>query len=325
MDWMDLALGLLGGLAVFLYGASIMSDSLQEVAGDRMKSVLAKMTTNPLAGLLTGCLVTTVLDSSSLTIILVIGLVHAGALSFQQSLAVILGSNIGTTISSQLFAISVDKYSPILLVAGLLAILLGRSKPIEQYGRVVFSIGLVFFGLHLMGEAMKPLAESRSFEAWMHNLDNPIRGVLAGAGGTALIQSSSAMMGIIIKLAGTGVMSLPAGVSVMLGAEVGTCLDTLLASMGRNREAVRAGVFHLCFNIVTVALGLLLYQQLAQAAAWLPSGGSVSRQIANAHVLFNTAGALLFLPLVPFCAKGLEYLLPSQNGAPVGEPQPEAA
>lgn len=311
MNWFDISLGLAGGLAIFLYAIAHLSETLKCVAGDRMKSTLEKVTTSPLAGVLTGCIATTVLDSSSVTIILVIALVHAGALTFEQSLGVILGSNIGTTVSSMIFAIEVDRFSPLLLLIGLAGAALWRGKPKGQYATAVFFLGLLLFGLHLMGAAMKPLAQSESLEAWMKGLENPLYGAMFGAAATALIQSSSAMMGITIKLATTGLMSLPAGIAVMLGAEVGTCLDTLVASAGRSREAVRAGVFHLLFNLVTVTLGLILYQQIAAVATWLP-GGSVSRQIANAHMFFNVAGALLFLPAIPLCSAALTWLIPAK-------------
>ncbi len=305
ISWTETILALLAGLVLFLYGVNRLSNDLREMAGDRMKRVLERMTGNPLMGLVAGCIATTILDSSSLTIILVIALVHAGALTFQNSLAVILGSNIGTTLSTQFYAFEIDKYSPILLAVGLLILLLGKGKPIEGYGAIVFSIGLVFWGLHHMGEVMKPLAESPDFTAWLERLEDPLTGALFGAIATVVIQSSSAMMGIVVKSAGAGLVNLGAGVAVMLGAEVGTCADTLVASVGRSREALRAGVFHLAFNVITVSVGLLCYRQIAAIALWLPNGGDVSRQIANAHMFFNIAGALLFLPLLPLATKAL--------------------
>lgn len=317
-------LGLVGGIAVFLYGVASLSESLKNVAGEGMRRFLERFTSNPVAGLLTGIVVTTILDSSSLTIILVISLVHAGAISFQNSLAVVLGSNIGTTVSSQVFALGTDRYAAIILVAGLILLFGKRGKRGEDYGRILFSMGLVLYGLHQVGATMEPVAKNGAVERWLHGLQDPVAGMLAGAGATAAIQSSSAMMGIVIKLAAAGLVTLPGGVSIMLGAEIGTCLDTLLASIGRSREALRTGVFHLTFNIVTVALGLLFYQQIAAVAQWLPSGGGVERQIANSHVFFNVAGALLFLPLVPLCARGLQVVVP--DGFPAtGREQPEMA
>lgn len=310
MTWAGAGLDLLGGLTIFLYAIAQLSETLKLVAGERMKTMLGKVTTSPLAGLVTGCVATTILDSSSVTIILVIALVHAGALTFEQSLGVILGSNIGTTVSSLLFSLEVDRFSPVILLLGLAGAVLWRGEPQSRYGLSIFFLGLLLFGLHLMGVAMKPLAESESLEAWMKGLENPLHGAMFGAVATAIIQSSSGMMGIAIKLAGAGLMTLPAGIAVMLGAEIGTCMDTLIASAGRSREAFRAGMFHLLFNVVTVCLGLLFYRQIAAIATWLP-GQNISRQIANAHIFFNVAGAMLFLPLIPLCSAALTAMIPS--------------
>jgi phosphate:Na+ symporter len=264
------------------------------------------------AGLVTGIIATTILDSSSLTIILVIALVHAGAMSFHNSLAVVLGSNVGTTVSSQVFAFGADRYAAVILVAGLILMYRRRGERGEDYGHVLFSMGLVFYGLHQVGSTMEPLSQNGAVERWLHGLENPVAGMLAGAGATAAIQSSSAMMGIVIKLA------------AVLGAEIGTCLDTLLAAAGRSREALRTGIFHLAFNVITVAPGLLFYQQIAAVGQWLPSGGHVERQIANSHIFFNFAGALLFLPLVSLCARGLQMAVPDGFSAKERE-QPEMA
>lgn len=327
ISWTETILALVAGLVLFLYGVNRLSDDLREMAGDRMKQVLERMTRNPIFGLIAGCIATIILDSSSLTIILVIALVHAGALTFQNSLAVILGSNIGTTLSTQIYAFEIDRYSPVVLAIGLLMLLLGKGKRIEGHGAVVFSIGLVFWGLHQMGEVMKPLAQSPDFTAWLKRLEDPITGALFGAVATVVIQSSSAMMGIVVKSAAAGLVNLGAGVAVMLGAEVGTCADTLLASVGRSREALRAGVFHLCFNVITVCLGLVFYRQIAAIAMWLPNGGDVSRQIANAHMFFNAAGALLFLPLLPLAAKVLCSVIRERRDTAAPQPveQPEMA
>lgn len=323
MNWTDVVLGLIGGLTVFLYAMSRLAGILKEAAGEKSKRILARMTTNALTGVVSGIVATVILDSSSVTIILVIALIHAGALSFERSLAVILGSNVGTTISSQIYAIEVDRFAPILMVTGLILAVLWKRRGREQPAYALFFLGLLLFGLHLMGMAVRPLREQGAVEAFLKGLEDPMMGVVAGAAGTALIQSSSAMMGIVIKLAAAGLMSLKAGVSVMLGAEIGTCLDTLLASMGRSREAVRAGVFHLAFNVISVAIGIGLAESIANVATWLP-GDSVSRQIANAHVFFNTAGALLFLPFLQPAAATLCFLVPAET-AGFDTPATEAA
>jgi phosphate:Na+ symporter len=312
MSWLNSVLDLVGGLALLLFAMAKLADLLKEVAGERMRTVMGRLTKSPFTGLLTGCVATIVLDSSSVTIILVIALVHAAVLSFEQSLAVILGSNIGTTISTFVFALEVDRFSPVFLIIGLVLAYFLREERTKQYGWIVFFAGLMLFGLHLMGASMKPIAGSEELANWMKGLEDPVRGAFFGAAATALIQSSSAMMGIVVKLASAGAMTLPAGIAVMLGAEIGTCADTLLASMGRTREALRAGVFHLGFNVVSVCLGLVFYKQISYVATMLPGAG-VSKQIAIAHIFFNTAGALLFLPLIPLASKALNFLLPSAS------------
>lgn len=323
MNWTDITLGLLGGLTLFLYAMSRLAGVLKDTAGERARRLLARMTSNVIAGLLAGVVATIILDSSSVTIILVIALVHAGALSFERSLAVILGSNIGTTISSQIYAVEVDRFAPVLMIAGLVWVFLRRGDERRQHGYVLFFLGLLLFGLNQMGDAVRPLREHGAVEQYLRGLEDPLSGLVAGAAGTALIQSSSAMMGIVIKLAGAGLMTLKAGVSVMLGAEIGTCLDTLLASAGRTREALRAGVFHLFFNVVTVMIGLALVEQITMTAQWMP-GDSVARQIANAHVLFNTAGALVFLPLIPLCSAALTTLVKPEAPS-MSQPSTETA
>ncbi|HYW52248.1 MAG TPA: Na/Pi symporter, partial [Gemmatimonadaceae bacterium] len=298
MKYSEVVLGMVAGLALFLYGVSRLATGMRAVAGERMQRLLARATTNRFAGVATGTVATAVLDSSSVTIIMVIALVDAGLLTFQQSLGVILGANIGTTISSQLIALDVQRYSPVVLAIGLVIMLAARADSWRHAGAAVFGIGLVFFGLAQMGTAVEPLKDSASFTTWMTRLESPVYGVLAGAVITLLLQSSSATVGIAITLASQGLLALPAGVAIMLGAEIGTCADTLLATIGRSRAALRAGVFHLAFNVLTVAVGVTLLDPLVGFVTRL--GGGVAQQVATAHVTFNLLGAAaLVLLLAP--------------------------
>ncbi len=318
MDAFRLMLEAVAGLVLFLYGVSRLSESLQRVAGDRMKEILARCTKNPLAGVATGTVATTLLDSSSVTIIMVIALVNAGLLTFVQSLGVIMGANIGTTISSQIIAFRLNDYAPILLGAGFLLHFLPKKQRLKDTGLILFGVGLIFFGLDIIGEAAEPLKSYQPFTDWMTGLENPWWGVLAGAAFTVAIQSSSATLGIIIILAGQGLVPLPAGIAIMLGAEIGTCADTLVATVGRSREAVRAGIFHLLFNVATVLIGVSLVEGLAAAAAWLAPAGDVARQIANAHMLFNIGGVAVFIWFTPLFAKALQWLVPDRKPETVG-------
>lgn len=310
MDVTGVVLGMVAGLALFLYGVSRLATGMRAVAGDGMRQFLARATTNRFAGVASGTAATAILDSSSVTIIMVIALVDAGLLSFVQSLGVILGANIGTTISSQIIALDIERYSPAVLAVGLLLHAFGRRESWRHAGIAIFGMGLVFFGLGQMGAAVAPLQESGRFVEWMARLESPLVGVAAGALTTVVIQSSSATVGIAITLASQGLLTLPAGVAVMLGAEIGTCADTLFATLGRSREALRAGVFHLLFNVASVAVGIALLEPLVSLAR--VSGGDPARQIANAHVAFNVAGVLaVILALTPI-ARGLERLLPAR-------------
>ena len=318
VDWLKLAMGAIAGLALFLYGVSQLSESLKELAGDRMRGLLERTAGNRITGLLSGFAVTTVLDSSSVTIILLIAIVNAGALSFAHVLPVILGANIGTTVSSQIFALDIDRYSPVLLAAGLASQTLARSDRARLWGTAALGLGFVLFGLNVIGDAAAPLKNNEAVLGWLKAAEWPLYGVLAGAAVTVAIQSSSAMLGIIIALAGEGVITLPAGIAMMIGAEIGTCADTLVASLGRSREALRAGLFHLGFNLASAALGLLLVGQITALAAW--SSGDVGRQIANAHVGFNLVGALLALPFTALAARLLARLVPDGGGGAQASP-----
>ena len=310
LDVFGIELGVRAGLALFLFGVTLLADALKRLAGDRMRGLLERFTTNRFAGVATGTAATTLLDSSSVTIIMVIALVDAGVLAFTRSLGVILGANIGTTISSQIIALDIDRYAPLALVLGLLFTALGGSRRQKQAGRVILGIGLVFYGLGEMDQAVSPLKDQQSFIDWMVRLENPLLGAAVGALVTIVIQSSSATLGIVITLAGQGLLTLPAGIALMLGAEIGTCADTLLACIGRSRAALRAGVFHLMFNVTTVAIGLMLTREIATLAQRITPGAGIERFVANAHVLFNVAGVLIVLPFLPLIARGLYQLIP---------------
>lgn len=315
MNLVRILLESLAGLVLFLYGVSRLAETLKAIAGDRLKSVLAKFTTNRFAGVGTGTVVTTLLDSSSVTIVMVIAIVDAGLLPFARALAVIMGANIGTTISSQLYAFDVDEYAPLLLLTGFTAHALAREETWRRAGLMVFGVGLIFFGLHVMGEAVEPLKEHESFVGWMKNMERPLQGAAIGALVTVMIQSSSATLGMVIALAGQNLITLPAGVAVMLGAEIGTCADTLAASVGRSRDAVRAGLFHLIFNVLTVALGLLFIDQITALTVWVSRGAGAERQIANAHLAFNLLGVLLVVGFTRWLAALLKLIVP--DGVPV--------
>lgn len=318
IDWLDLALGAIGGLALFLFGIDLLARNLKAAQGGRFQKLLERFSAHRFGALASGAAATIALDSSSVVIILMIAIVDAGLLPFANALPAILGANIGTTLSSQIFAWNVDRFAPLLMAGGLIWLAFGRSDKVRRHASVLIGIGMVLFGLHVIGNAAEPLEKHEDVIAFLKQLENPLLGALAGALVTVAIQSSSAMMGIVITLAGGGIITLPAGLAIMLGAEIGTCADTLLATAGRSRSAVKAGLFHLLFNVATVAIGLALIGPMAAFAT--ATAGNVGQQIANAHVLFNVAGALLALPFVRSAAALLERIVPEREGSPSVEP-----
>ncbi|SNR80641.1 Na/Pi cotransporter family protein [Hymenobacter mucosus] len=310
------------GLVLFLYAVSRLALALRHVAGDRVKGILDRFTRTVPMAILTGTVVTTLLDSSSVVIILAIALVSAGALPFRNSLGVVLGANIGTTISSQLFAFDLGQYAVVAMLPGLLMLSLSKKRQGRTAGRALFCFGLLFFSLFLIGEAAAPLKDYQGVQAWLLKLENPVRGAGTGALLTLIIQSSSATLGMVIKLAAKGLLSLPASIAVMLGAELGTCSDTLLATVGRGRPALKTGLFHLGFNIVSISLGLLLIDPFTTLVLRIAGHTDVARQIAHAHVLFNVTGVVLVAPLLPLCQRLLEAWLPNRDSAPTIAVQP---
>lgn len=307
--------GALAGLVLFLYGVTRMAEGLEAIAGDRARDLISKFTNNRYAGVATGTVATTILDSSSVTIIIVIAMVSAGLLSFVESLGVVLGSNIGTTIGAQIVAFNISDYAPIAMFIGLLLILLGKKERWKQIGLVILGFGLLFFGLETIENAMEPFKDYKPFIKWMETLgDNTLLGAGVGALFTVLVQSSSATVAIIVTLASQGLISLPAGVALMLGAEVGTCADTLVATLGRGRPAVRTGVFHLLFNLACAGVGILFASHLATIAQWISqlfgAGDDIARQIANAQLIFNVLGVMIAIAFLPWIAHALERLIP---------------
>jgi phosphate:Na+ symporter len=320
-----MALSALAGLVLFIYGVSRLAEGLGELNTERMRQVMAKFTTNRFAGLGTGVVATTLLESSSVTIIMVIAMVSGGVLTFAQSLSVVLGANIGTSVGAQIIALDVERYVPVLMLAGLLLLFIGKSHTLKKLGTIVLGFGLMFYGLEAIDEAMKPLRDHAGFLDAMRRLGEvPLYGAAVGAIFTVAVQSSSATVAVVITLAGSGMISLPAGVAIMLGAEVGTCADTLIATIGRGRPALRTGVFHLAFNLSTGLIGILLAPQLVALVQWISGTASVGRQIANAQIFFNVMGVALVIPFLPAIARALQRLVPDAAPKPkhAADPMP---
>ena len=323
IDWFNMGMKLLGGLALFLFGMEQMADSLKAVAGERMKIILAKLTTNRFMGAITGAFVTAIIQSSSVTTVLVVGFITAGLMSMAQSIGIIMGANIGTTITAQIVAFKVTKFALLMVAVGFGMLFTSKQEKIKQYGGMLMGLGLVFFGMGVMSEAMSPLRSYQPFLDLMRSMENPLIGILVAAGFTGLIQSSSATTGIVIVMATQGFITLEAGIALAFGANIGTCVTAMLAAIGKPREAVRAAVVHVLFNVFGVLLWISFIPHLAEFVAWFSPAhpelagtdrlaAEAPRQIANAHTVFNIANTLIFIGFTSQFARLVEKLVPDK-------------
>ena len=320
----QMAMELFGGLALFLFGMEQMAESLKSVAGDSMKQILARLTNSRIMGLITGAFVTAIIQSSSVTTVMLVGFVTAGLMSLSQAIGVILGADIGTTITAQIVAFKVTKYALLLVAVGFALIFVSRRDRVKQYGQLIMGLGLIFFGMGVMSEGMQPLRSYQPFIELMQNVSNPIVGILVATLFTGLIQSSSATMGVVIAMSMQGLISLEAGIALALGANIGTCATAGLAAIGKPREAVRVAVAHVTFKILGVIIIFPFIPYLAElvrdispaAAAGLMGADKLAaetpRQIANAHTIFNVALALFFLPFATQFARLCEWMVPDR-------------
>ncbi len=324
IQWMQMAMQLFGGLALFLFGMEQMSDSLKAVAGTRMRDILEKLTKNRFMGAITGAFITAVIQSSSVTTVLVVGFISAGLMTLTQSIGVIMGANIGTTITAQIVAFKVTKAAMLMIAIGFAMLFAGKKDKIKHYGAMLMGLGLIFFGMSIMSDAMKPLRTFQPFLDLMISMENPVIGILVAAAFTGLVQSSSATTGIVIAMASQGFITLPAGIALAFGANVGTCVTALLASIGKPSEARRAAMVHVIFNIAGVALWIAFIPWLAELVSNVsPAHAELSgadrlaaetpRQIANAHTIFNIANTFIFIWFAPQMAKLVTKLIPDRE------------
>ena len=319
----EMTMQLLGGLALFLYGIEQMTAALKAVAGDRMRTILARLTSTRFTGALTGAFVTAIIQSSSVTTVLVVGFTTAGLMSFSQSIGVIMGANIGTTITAQIVAFKVTKAALAMIAVGFGFLFFSKKEALRHYGEILMGLGLIFFGMTVMSDAMQPLRSFQPFLDLMVSMETPLVGILVAAAFTALIQSSSATTAIVIVMAGQGFISLPAGIALAFGANIGTCVTALLAAIGKPREAVRAATTHVLFNIAGVVLWFAFVDQLATFVTSISPtheelvgaqriAAETPRQIANAHTIFNVANTVIFIWFATSIARLVEWLVPDR-------------
>lgn len=288
---------MLGGLALFLYGMTMMSNGLELAAGNKMKSILEKLTSNRFLGVVVGALVTATIQSSSATTVMVVGFVNSGLMSLANAVWVIMGANIGTTITGQLIAIDITAIAPLIAFAGVAMIVFFKSKKLDAIGTVIAGLGILFVGMETMSNAMAPLRTMPEFVNIITQFQNPVIGILVGAIFTAIIQSSSASVGILQALAKSGVMTLSSSIYVLFGQNIGTCITSVIASIGTSKSAKRTTIIHLSFNIIGtiifVVISLLFpFAQLVESI----TPNNVAAQIANVHTIFNITTTLLLLP-----------------------------
>ena len=297
-------MGLLGGLALFLYGMQMMSTGLESAAGNKMKVILEKLTANRFVGVLVGALITAIIQSSSATTVMVVGFVNSGMMTLNQAVWIIMGANIGTTITGQLIALDVGELAPLMAFMGVAAVVFLKNDKIRHIGEIFAGLGILFIGMDMMGTAMKPLAELEGFVSLLTKFENPVLGIFAGTVFTALIQSSSASVGILQALAGSGVIGLKSAAFVLFGQNIGTCITALLASVGTNRNAKRTTIIHIMFNVfgtVVFTILCLVTPMISFMEGLTP--GNAPAQIANLHTTFNIVTTLLLLPVGEYLTK----------------------
>ena len=307
-------ISLLGGLALFLYGMQMMSDGLEAAAGNKMKQILEKLTVNRVVGVLVGAVITAIIQSSSATTVMVVGFVNSGMMTLTQAVWIIMGANIGTTITGQLIALNVSEIAPLIAFLGVAAIVFIKNAKVHNYGLILAGLGTLFIGMDMMGNAMVPLQSSETFISLMTRFSNPVLGIMAGMIFTAIIQSSSASVGILQTLANGGLIGLPSAVYVLFGQNIGTCITAVLASIGTGRSAKRTTIIHLTFNII----GTILFTTiciLTPLTSWIEAftPGKPAAQIANMHTLFNIVTTLLLLPFGTLLVRFAQKVLPDKG------------
>ena len=303
--------GLFGGLGMFLYGMEMMSDGMKMTAGNRMRAILKKLTSNRFIAVFVGAFITMIIQSSSATTVMLVSFVNSGLLNFVQALGVILGSNIGSTVTAQIVAFKVTDYALLLIAIGSIMALFSKKDTAKHIGFVILGFGLLFYGMKVMSDTMKPLRTDPTFNSILTSFENPFLGILAGAIFTALIQSSSATTGIVITLASSGSITLEAGIPLILGANIGTCITALLAGLKATRDAKRVAIGHVLFNVIGVLVFCFWIPTFADLVA--QTTDNVPRQIANAHTIFNIVSTMLFIPFAPFISRTIIRYFPDKE------------
>lgn len=308
---MEIAISLLGGLGLFLYGMNLMAEGLQKAAGDKLKKIVEKLTSNTIMGVLVGTVVTAIIQSSSAATVMVVGFVNAGIMNLTQAIGVIMGANIGTTVTAQIVSFKLEAIAPVALGIGIILYLFSKKQKTKELATILLGFGILFTGMEFMKDAVKPLAEYEGFRnALIYFGNHPVLGILAGFAITGIIQSSSASMGMLIALASQGLIPLSAALPILYGDNIGTCVTSLISSIGASRNAKRAATMHLTFNVIgTLIFVLILNYPISALVTWLDPNDA-ARQIANAHTIFNIVNVLILLPFAKYIVKLVLKIMP---------------
>ena len=312
MDTVKILIELMGGLGLFIYGMKLMGDGLENAAGEGLKQILEKVTSNRIMGVAVGTIITAVIQSSSATTVMVVGFVNAGLMNLSQALGVIMGANIGTTVTAQLVAFKLDQIAPLFVFIGAAIVMFAKVKERIEIGNIILGFGILFTGMGSMTSAMEPISASPQFSNLILAVgDNWIIGILAGLALTALLQSSSATTGILIALASTNGITINLAIPILFGCNIGTCITAMLASIGTNKTAHKAALLHLIFNVVGTIIFIPFIGYLGDFVATTSS--DISRQIANAHTIFNITNTALLLPFGNYIIKFVNKVIPCED------------
>lgn len=334
LEFGPIIMGMLGGLALFLFGLDRMAMALKLITGDKLRQILAKLTTNRFTGAAAGAAVTSIIQSSSVTTVLVVGFISAGLMNLNQSIGIIMGANIGTTMTAQVIAFKVTHYALFIIATGFSLSFFVKRDCIRQYGKMIMGLGLVFYGMQLMSDGARPLQSYTPFIDAMKNMNTPLLGIIFGAVFTALVQSSSATTGIVIVLASQGLLSLDAGIALIFGANIGTCFTAWLASIGKSIDAKRAVTVHILFNLAGVIVWFMFIPELSSTVRYISPqtnelndiaklAAETPRQIANAHSVFNITNTFLFIWFVGPIGKIVMRIIPDRPSTVAEEAKPK--
>ncbi|MCC5910708.1 MAG: Na/Pi cotransporter family protein [Clostridiaceae bacterium] len=311
---MEILFGLLGGLGLFLYGMHVMSTGLQKAAGDKLKSIIGMLTSNRYMAVVVGAVVTAIVQSSSASTVMVVGFVNAGMMKLTQAVGVIMGANIGTTITAQIISFKIDKYAPIIVGISVAIWLFSKDRKIKQLAEAFIGFGILFIGMRFMGDALRPLRELEAFREMIVSFgETPLLGILAGFVITVAVQSSTASTSIVLALAMEGLIPISSGLPVLFGINIGTTVTAMLSSIGANTTAKRAAAFHLIFNLVGTIIFIFVFQGITYRIITYLDPQDISRQIANAHTIFNITTTLIMLPFAGILVNIAKKMVPGEE------------